>query len=95
MGDRAESRLHLAPDGCFDLHVGTAQFENGMSTVHRQVAAKVLGTTPERVRLHQSDTNLICHDTGAFGSIGVVVAVRVTELAAVALPARIFAPASE
>ena len=93
-GHRAESRLHLAADGCFDLHVGTAEFGNGTSTSHRQVAAVVLGTAPERIRLHQSDTDLVSHDTGAFGSTGTVVAVRATEFAAAALRDRILTLAS-
>ena len=93
-GHRGEARLHLAADGCYDLHVGTAEFGNGTSTVHRQVAAAVLGTAPERIRLHQSDTDGVGHDTGAFGSTGVVVAARATELAAVALRGRILARAA-
>ncbi len=93
-GHHAESRLHLAVDGHFDLHVGTAEFGNGTSTTHRQVAATVLGTTPERIRLHQSDTDLVGHDTGAFGSTGTVVAVRATEFAATALRDRILASAA-
>ena len=94
-GHRAEARLHLAADGCFDLHVGTAEFGNGTSTTHRQVAAAVLNTVPERIRLHQSDTDLVGHDTGAFGSTGTVVAVRATEFAATALRDRILALAAE
>ena len=93
-GHRAESRLFLAADGRFDLHVGTAEFGNGTSTTHRQVAASVLGTTPCCIRLRQSDTDLIGHDTGAFGSTGTVVAARATELAALALRERILLAAS-
>ena len=81
-GHRAEARLRLAEDGLFDAFVGTAEFGNGTSTVHRQVIAEVLGTAPERIRLHRCDTDLLDHDTGAFGSTGVVVAVRASELAA-------------
>ena len=84
-GHRAESRLMLAADGQFDLLVGTAEFGNGTSTVHRQVAAAHLGTTPDRIRLRQSDTDLIGHDTGAFASTGVMIATRATEYAAIAL----------
>jgi putative selenate reductase molybdopterin-binding subunit len=93
-GHRAESRLLLAADGQFDLLVGTAEFGNGTSTVHRQVAASVLGTTPDRIRLRQSDTDLIGHDTGAFASTGVMIATRATEYAAVALRSYILAAAA-
>ena len=88
-GHRGEARLHLAADGCFDLHVGTAEFGNGTATIHVQLAADALGTTPASIRLHPSDTDGVGHDTGAFGSTGVVVAARATELAARALAQRI------
>jgi putative selenate reductase molybdopterin-binding subunit len=65
--------------------VGTAEFGNGTSTVHRQVAAAHLATAPDRIRLRQSDTDLIGHDSGAFASTGVMIATRATEYAAVAL----------
>ncbi len=94
-GHRAESRLMLAADGQFDLLVGTAEFGNGTSTVHRQVAAAMLGTTPDRIRLRQSDTDLIGHDTGAFASTGVMIATRATEYAAVALRGYILAAAAK
>ena len=93
-GHRAESRLFLAADGRFDLHVGTAEFGNGTSTTHCQVAAAVLGTSPGRIRLRQSDTDLVGHDTGAFGSTGTVVAARATETAALALRERILLAAA-
>ncbi len=93
-GHRAESRLFLAADGGFDLLVGTAEFGNGTSTTHCRVAAEVLGTTPGRIRLRQSDTELVGHDTGAFGSTGTVVAARATEMAALALRERVLLAAS-
>ena len=88
-GHRGEARLQHADDGRFDLFVGTAEFGNGTSTVHRQVAAGILGVAPDHIRLHRSDTAALGHDTGAFGSTGVVVAVRATELAARAMRARL------
>jgi putative selenate reductase molybdopterin-binding subunit len=93
-GHRSEVRLSLAGDGRFDLAVGTAEFGNGASTVHRQVAAAMLGAAPEQIRLHRSDTDLVGHDTGAFGSTGVVVAVRATELAGRTLRDRLLAAAA-
>ena len=62
-------------DGSYDLAVGTAEFGNGTTTVHCQIAATALGTTVDRIahppvrhRRHGG------HDTGAFGSTGTVVA---------------------
>ncbi|TPE51394.1 molybdopterin-dependent oxidoreductase [Amaricoccus solimangrovi] len=88
-GHHAESRIALAGDGCYDLYVGTAEFGNGTTTVHRQIAATVLGTEAGRIRIHQSDTDLTRHDTGAYGSTGTVVGGSATQAAAAALAARI------
>ena len=84
-GHLADARLALAADGRFDLAVGTAEFGNGTSTVHRQIAASVLGTLPSHIRLRQSDTDAVDHDTGAYGSTGTVVAGTATLRAAEAL----------
>ena len=84
-GHYADCRIALADDGLYDLFVGTAEFGNGTTTVHQQIAASVLGTSVERVRVHQSDTDLLAHDTGAFGSTGTVVAGSATRAAAAAL----------
>src|SRR5205814_9544408 len=69
-------------DGGFDLTVGTAEFGNGTSTVHRQIAASALATTVDRIRLKQSDTAHGGHDTGAYGSTGAFVAGRATQAGA-------------
>ncbi|WP_120003718.1 molybdopterin cofactor-binding domain-containing protein [Nesterenkonia muleiensis] len=68
--------------GRYELRVGTAEFGNGTSTVHRQVVAEVLGTTAEKILLRQSDTDLVDHDTGAFASTGITVGVKASFLAA-------------
>ena len=84
-GHHADCRLRLAEDGRYELFVGTAEFGNGTTTVHGQIAASLLATTVERVRIRQSDTDLVAHDTGAFGSTGTVVAGSATRAAAAAL----------
>ncbi|MCW0215019.1 MAG: molybdopterin-dependent oxidoreductase [Pseudonocardia sp.] len=88
-GHFAEASVTLEPDGTYTVRVGTAEFGNGTSTVHTQLAATVLGTEPGRVRLHQSDTDAVGHDTGAFGSAGSVVAGKAVHRAAVALRAAV------
>jgi putative selenate reductase molybdopterin-binding subunit len=75
--------------GGYELTVGTAEFGNGTTTVHAQIAAAVLNTTPTAIRVRQSDTALIGHDTGAFGSTGSVVAGKATERAAADLRDRL------
>ncbi|MCJ2104009.1 molybdopterin-dependent oxidoreductase [Methylobacterium sp. E-041] len=69
----------------YELLVGTAEFGNGTTTVHAQIAAAALGTAPDRIRIRASDTDAVGHDTGAYGSTGIVVAGRATLNAAEAL----------
>ena len=88
-GHFADCVIRLAADACYDLYVGTAEFGNGTTTVHGQIAASALRTTVDRIRVHQSDTDVVRHDTGAYGSTGTVVAGMATHRAAQALAARI------
>ncbi|WP_045744727.1 molybdopterin-dependent oxidoreductase [Actinoplanes rectilineatus] len=75
-GHFADATIRTLPDGRYELSVGTAEFGNGSTTVHAQIAADELGTTPDRIVIRQSDTDVVAHDTGAFASTGVVVAGR-------------------
>ncbi|MFJ4742490.1 molybdopterin-dependent oxidoreductase [Streptomyces sp. NPDC088775] len=77
-GHIADARAALLPDGSFELGLGTAEFGNGTTTVHRQIAAGELATTVDRITVRQSDTDVVRHDTGAFASTGVVVAGKAT-----------------
>jgi putative selenate reductase molybdopterin-binding subunit len=88
-GHISDSRISLRDDGGFDLVVGTAEFGNGTSTVHRQIAASALATTVDRILLKQSDTANGGHDTGAYGSAGTFVAGLATQVAAQNLAAEL------
>ncbi|WP_370942032.1 molybdopterin-dependent oxidoreductase [Amycolatopsis sp. cg5] len=88
-GHFADAKVSLLSDGTFDVAVGTAEFGNGTTTVHRQIAAGELGTTAARITIRQSDTDLVRHDTGAFGSTGTVVAGKAVLRAAKTLAGRI------
>ena len=81
-GHLSDSSSRCATTAVFELTVGTAEFGNGTSTVHRQIAATALATTVDRIVLKQSDTAHGGHDTGAYGSAGIFVAGRATEQAA-------------
>ncbi|MEV7598481.1 molybdopterin-dependent oxidoreductase [Kitasatospora sp. NPDC089797] len=94
-GHFADATVTLLEDGGYDLAVGTAEFGNGTTTVHRQIAAGALGTTVERIAVRQSDTDVVRHDTGAFGSAGTVVAGKAVLRAADALAERLTAFAAE
>jgi len=88
-GHTAEVSAALREDGTFEIAVGTAEFGNGTTTVHYQIAASVLGATPDNIRVLSSDTDNGGHDSGAYGSTGTVVAGRATELACAALREKI------
>ncbi len=90
-GHHADAVATLLPDGTYEIAVGTAEFGNGSTTVHAQIAADALGTTPDRITVRQSDTDVVRHDTGAFASTGVVVAGKAVLHAARALRAEILA----
>lgn len=88
-GHYADARVALLRDGTYDIAVGTAEFGNGTTTVHKQITAGALNTTVDRIAVRQSDTDVVRHDTGAFGSAGTVVAGKAVMLAANSLAERL------
>ena len=48
-GHFAHSKIRLLPDGSYQVDVGTAEFGNGTTTVHAQLAATALSTTADRI----------------------------------------------
>ncbi|KQQ14289.1 aldehyde oxidase [Methylobacterium sp. Leaf123] len=94
-GHFAEARLRLEADGRYTAQVGTAEFGNGTTTVHRQLAASALGTDPARVRVVGADTDGVGHDTGAYGSTGTVVGGQAVLNAAQALARAVLVAVAE
>lgn len=88
-GHVAQTRLRLTLEGGYELRTGTAEFGNGTTTVHAQIAATLLGARIGQVAIRQSDTEHVRHDTGAYGSTGTVVAGEATRKAAEALAGKI------
>ena len=89
-GHYSNTHIWLEADGTFAMTIGTAEFGNGTSTVHRQIAASVLNAKPAQILFTQSDTDHGGHDTGAYGSTGTVIAGRATQLAAESLRETLF-----
>jgi CO/xanthine dehydrogenase Mo-binding subunit len=81
----SEAWATLRDDGIYEIAVGTVEFGEGTSTAHVQIAASVLGTTPSRVQLVQSDTDRTGFDTGAFASAGLFVSGNAVQKASTAL----------
>jgi CO/xanthine dehydrogenase Mo-binding subunit/aerobic-type carbon monoxide dehydrogenase small subunit (CoxS/CutS family) len=94
-GHIAHTTATLRPDGTYLLRVGTAEFGNGTSTVHRQIAATVLDAPLDRFELWAADTDAVRHDTGAFASAGTVVAGKALFGACTALRRRMVEIATE
>ena len=82
---RSNAAIELLEDGTYELTSGTAEFGNGTTTQHIQIAATTLGTTASRFHIIQSDTDRTGYDTGAFASTGTFVAGKAVALAAEAL----------
>ncbi|EME20971.1 molybdopterin-dependent oxidoreductase [Rhodococcus triatomae] len=91
----SEAWASLGGDCVYEIAVGTVEFGEGTSTAHVQIAAQQLGTTPDRVRLVQSDTDRTGFDTGAFASAGLAVAGNAVLKASEALRERILAFAAD
>ena len=84
-GHAAEASVTVDADGTWTIAVGTAEFGNGTTTVHTQILASAVGTTADRIRVRQSDTDATGHDVGAFGSTGTVVAGKAVHAATLEL----------
>ncbi|MGF0116011.1 molybdopterin-dependent oxidoreductase [Promicromonospora sp. Marseille-Q5078] len=93
-GHLSHARARLRPDGVVEAEVGTAEFGNGTTTVHAQLVASALGQRAADVVVRQSDTDLVEHDTGAFGSTGTVVAGKASLAAATELATQVLAVAA-
>jgi len=94
-GHVAEAHISVDADGIYTLDVGTAEFGNGTTTVHAQIAATALNTVVDNIVIRQSDTDATGFDTGAYGSAGTVVAGRATLSAAEELRGLMEAAAAE
>jgi CO/xanthine dehydrogenase Mo-binding subunit len=84
-GHQGRAIVRERPGGGYAAVVGTTEFGNGTTTVHRQLVADALGCDPSDVLVFSSDTDRGGHDTGAYGSTGIVVAGTATMRAARAL----------
>ncbi len=93
-GHYAQARLALTADGAYELAVGTVEFGNGSLTTHAQIAATALSARADAIRLRAADTDAVGHDTGAYGSTGIVVAGRATLDAAQKLASALLACAA-
>jgi CO/xanthine dehydrogenase Mo-binding subunit/aerobic-type carbon monoxide dehydrogenase small subunit (CoxS/CutS family) len=93
-GHRAHVRIAQRDGGGYRLAVGTAEFGNGTTTVHQQLAAGALGCGVDDIEIVSADTDEVEHDTGAYGSTGTFVAGMATLRAARSLAELLAGPGS-
>ena len=62
--------IKVADDGIVTLYTGIPDMGQGSHTVMSMIAAEVLGTVPEDIRLVQGDSDIVPFDWGAFSQRG-------------------------
>jgi len=66
--DMGAATIKSNEDGSFNLLVGATDLGTGSDTILGQIAAEVLGVTPEKVHVYSSDTDRTPFDVGAYAS---------------------------
>jgi CO/xanthine dehydrogenase Mo-binding subunit len=68
--DTSAALVKIADDGIVTLYTGIPDMGQGSHTVMAMIAAEVLGTVPEDVRIVQGDSDIVPFDWGAFSQRG-------------------------
>ena len=66
--DMGAASMKMNEDGSFNLYIGATDIGTGSDTIMAQIAADVLGITPDRFIVLSSDTDLTPFDVGAYAS---------------------------
>jgi putative selenate reductase molybdopterin-binding subunit len=66
--DMGAAWIKMNEDGSFNLKVGATDIGTGADTMFAQVAAETLGTSPEKIVVYSSDTDMTPFDPGAYAS---------------------------
>jgi CO/xanthine dehydrogenase Mo-binding subunit/aerobic-type carbon monoxide dehydrogenase small subunit (CoxS/CutS family) len=82
---RSGAEIKLLPDGTYHLAIGTAEFGNGTTTAHMQMAAHILGRRVSDIDIINADTDRTPYDTGTFASTGTVVGGKAVQATAEAM----------
>ncbi len=80
--DMGAASIKINDDGSFNLLVGATDLGTGSDTVLTQMAAEVLGCTPEDFITYSSDTDFTPFDKGAYASSTTYISGRAAVLAA-------------
>jgi 4-hydroxybenzoyl-CoA reductase subunit alpha len=68
--DTSAAMIKIADDGIVTLYTGIPDMGQGSHTVMCMIAAEVLGTEPEDIRIVQGDSDIVPFDWGAFSQRG-------------------------
>ena len=68
--DTSAAMIKVADDGIVTLFTGIPDMGQGSHTVMAMIAAEVLGTEPENIRIVQGDSDIVPFDWGAFSQRG-------------------------
>jgi len=68
--DTSAAMIKVADDGIVTLYTGIPDMGQGSHTVMAMIAAEVLGTEPENIRIVQGDSDIVPFDWGAFSQRG-------------------------
>jgi CO/xanthine dehydrogenase Mo-binding subunit len=68
--DTSAAMIKVADDGIVTLYTGIPDMGQGSHTVMCMIAAEVLGTVPEDIRVVQGDSDIVPFDWGAFSQRG-------------------------
>jgi 4-hydroxybenzoyl-CoA reductase subunit alpha len=68
--DTSAAMVKVADDGIVTLYTGIPDMGQGSHTVMSMIAAEVLGTVPEDIRIVQGDSDIVPFDWGAFSQRG-------------------------
>ncbi len=91
----ASVKLSLMPDGLYEMRTGSVDVGTGSDTSLRQIAAQVLGTTVEKIKIITADTHHTPFDAGSYASATAFISGQAVNLAAQKLRSHLFKTAAE
>ncbi len=78
----ATVKLSLMPDGLYELRTGSVDVGTGSDTSLRQIAAQILGTIVEKIKIVTADTHYTPFDAGSYASATTFITGQAVNLAA-------------
>lgn len=93
--DMGSASIKLNDDGFYSLTVGATDIGQGSDTVMVQIAAEQLMTSPDKIIIYSSDTDLTPFDVGAYASSTTYISGNAVYKAAAAMRKRLIKEAAD